>query len=72
MVFPAQAGIQSSWIPAFAGMTDRVTSHLRDTRLGNGSEGWSNGFFSALLATALDIPRGRDIVKKQNASVGLI
>ena len=38
-VFPAKAGIQRnvSWIPAFAGMTDRVSSHLRDTRLG----GWA-------------------------------
>ena len=36
IVFPAQAGIQRSisWIPAFAGMADRVSSHLRDTILG--------------------------------------
>jgi hypothetical protein len=34
-VFPARAGIQRSvgWIPAFAGMTVRVSSHLRDTGL---------------------------------------
>ena len=34
IVFPAQAGIQRSvgWIPACAGMTDRVSSHLRDTK----------------------------------------
>jgi hypothetical protein len=37
IVFPAQAGIQRSvsWIPAFAGMTDRVSSYLRDPRLAN-------------------------------------
>ncbi len=35
IVFPVQAGIQRSvsWIPAFAGTTDRVSSRLPDTRL---------------------------------------
>ncbi len=35
VVFPPKAGIQRSvrWIPAFAGMTDRVSSYLRDFRL---------------------------------------
>jgi len=35
IVIPAKAGIQLPflWIPAFTGKTDRVSSHLRDTRL---------------------------------------
>ena len=37
IVFPAKAGTQLTllWIPAFAGMTDRVSGNLRDTRLAN-------------------------------------
>ena len=52
IVFPAKAGIQRnvSWIPAFAGMTDPVSSRLRDARLEAGEQKFLQRHSQAVFA----------------------
>ncbi len=62
IVFPAQAGIQRSfsWIPAFAGMTDLASTHLRDTRLDHDAGGLGHDV-DVFVTPAAEVSWGRTL-----------